>query len=96
VYADTSIVNNGRTAMKYAMTRPARKLWILNRLGYIGHDEAEGFIVRAATEGAARRHAAKQAGDEGGWIWEDATESSCKPLPLSGTAGVILRAYVSG
>lgn len=73
------------------------KLWLLEpiELKY-EHDEADGFIVRAGTESAARYLAATRAWGEGGDFWTDPERSSCVELQADGDAGVVLVSYNAG
>ena len=72
--------------------RPKARLWLLTRnKGIDLRKEAIGFVVRASSAGAARRHAAAEAGEEGGLFWMSEVWSDCQPLPEQGKAGVILR-----
>ncbi len=71
---------------------PKPRLWLLTRTtGIEGQQEAIGFVVRASSWGAARCHACKEAGSEGGDIWMDTGATDCIPLPERGRAGIILR-----
>lgn len=63
-----------------------------------GYGKCFGFVVRAASEAAARRHADKHAGGEnrgGDWHpWLDASYSTCTEVRAGGRAGVVLRDYL--
>ena len=72
-----------------------KHLWLLLRdVG--GYDEAGGFVVRAETEGEARKLAARMRGDEGEDAWLNPYSSSCVRLRGIGPTGVILRDFNAG
>jgi hypothetical protein len=52
-----------------------------------------GFVVRAATEEAARSLAASNCGDEGPDAWLSGRSSTCVELKADGPAGVIMEEY---
>ncbi len=74
------------------------KLWLLRPVNrdHMGADMAHGFVVRAATEAAARAMAANDSGDEGAVFWTDAKRSRCAPLLAQGAPGVVICDYVQG
>ena len=74
------------------------KLWVLrpkdeNVAMPHFHNCMFGFVVRAETEAAARKEAAKQAGDEGPGTWAESNLTTCEELTTGGPAGVILSDY---
>lgn len=52
-------------------------IYLLNRIGRGGWDVANGFVVVAEDEYAARLVASKRAGDEGDMAWRTPAESTC-------------------
>jgi len=70
-------------------------LWLLTRLEDPGRDDAEGFVVRAASEASARAFAASQAGDEGRMCWLGDLVR-CLEIKPNGEEEVLLRAFNAG
>ena len=68
------------------------KLYVLQRFE-VSYDEADTFVIRAASPRAARRVASQHCGDEGPEPWMDVKESSCKELRSDGEQKVIIRDY---
>jgi len=73
-----------------------RKFYILKRLEDVGYDEAAGFVVLAFTSKAARRFAARGAGDEDKQVWLEPLRTSCVELHTNGPVGVVLRNFKAG
>ena len=72
------------------------RLWLLEQANWPGPEEAGGFVVRAATEAAARALAASQCGDEGAQTWIEATRSTCYPITTKDEPGIVMRSYNAG
>jgi len=85
------------------------KLWILEPIDdratfeLNGHtvkrwtwDCAYGFVVRAMTEDDARKHAMREAGDEGDDAWLDDKLTSCQELSADGEPGIVLKDFLTG
>ena len=70
-------------------------IYLLERIGSIGYDEADGFVVAAASPEAARQQAAENAGDEGGDTWLMPGLSTCDAINPR-QSGVILRSFRAG
>jgi hypothetical protein len=73
------------------------KLFLLRPIGKEcdAHDMAQGFVVRAKNEDAARFYADKRHGDEGN-AWLFPTRTTCEELLTKGEEGVILRDFNAG
>lgn len=69
-------------------------LWHLERVGRIGWDEVEEFVIRADSEDEARALASAAAGDEGKEIWRGSAVV-CKEIEADGPKEIICRAYRS-
>src|SRR5947209_6503280 len=75
------------------------KLWMLRPLKDDSapwlpyYDRMFGFVVRAATEEAARSLAASSCGDEGSDAWLSGRSATCVELRADGPAGVIMEEY---
>jgi hypothetical protein len=84
------------------MVDPHRKadrvmqLYLVERIGSTGYDEAAGFVIRADTPKDARKMAANEAGDEGPHTWMDTRYSTCKVLTGEGPAGIVLTDFLAG
>lgn len=75
------------------------KLWLLTRITDDKspiYDCADGFVIRAETETAARRYATEQAGDEGKLVWAWSLKSLCVELTAEGEPGVVLQDFHAG
>lgn len=72
------------------------KIWMIDRIGSCGYDEADGFIVRAKSPRAARFLCANQHGSEGPEVWVDPKQSTCKLLVPDGAPGVLLCSFNAG
>lgn len=72
------------------------KLFKLERIDGVSHDEAFGFVVRAENESSARIIVSLQCGDEGSSVWLDSSMTSCEELKKTGKSEVILRDYNAG
>jgi hypothetical protein len=62
------------------------------------YDKVFGFVVRAGSEGEARRLANEQGGNENRHKvnpWLDPKFSTCEELPVDGKPGIILREFAS-
>jgi len=57
---------------------------------------AQGFVVRAATEYAARELAADKHGDEQALVWLLEEMTTCTKLTKRGPSEIILRDYLPG
>jgi hypothetical protein len=66
-------------------------LYVLKRRA--AYDEAEAFVIRAATPHEARQLAAGRCGKEGPEPWLDSTRASCDALRLDGEPEVIVRDF---
>lgn len=71
-------------------------LWLLQRKGHVGYDEAEGFVIRASNEVRAREIARHNAGDEDGEIWLRKSKVTCTRIAARGKGGVVLKAFNAG
>jgi len=72
------------------------RLWHLTRLDSAGCDEAQAFVIRAATRQRARKLASLQAGDEGPEVWLDPKKVKCVGLKPNRTEGVVIRDFQNG
>ena len=72
-------------------------LWHLRRKKVTGdgYDTYRGFVIRAASEAAARKRAAQEDRFDSE-IWLNAKTASCKRLREKGKAGVILEDFLDG
>ena len=90
----TEISRNGKPV---AVLMPAGvNVYLLERAGDIGYDEAAGFVVAASTEADAREQAAERAGNEGGDTWLMPSLSTCEAIGPARQSGVILRSFRAG
>ena len=73
-------------------------IYLLERKGGHGYDEAGGFVVAAPTAAEARILAGEDSGDEGAGAWEGTTRSTCRKIGAGASleAGVVLRSYNAG
>jgi hypothetical protein len=71
-------------------------LWHLVQKLPADYDNVVQFVVRADGEAAARKMASEKAGDEGPVCWTNPSCSTCKRLPRTGKAGVIVRHFRPG
>ena len=55
----------------------------------LGHGKVFKMVVRASCEEEARSIASKDAGDEGGAVWLDASLTTCIEIDVDGPAEVI-------
>lgn len=69
------------------------KLYLVKRLGLVGYDETEGYVIRASSARQARAIAEEECHDK---LWLDSNRSTCERLRESGEAGVILSAFNAG
>jgi prevent-host-death family protein len=75
-----------------AVVAPAgASVYLLERIGGNGYDEAAGFVVVAESTDAARQQAAEQAGDA---TWLTPSRSTCEVVKLS--PGVVLCDFRAG
>ena len=71
------------------------RLWYLCRKKGLGYDLYYEFVVRASSESAARKIAAK-ADSEDAEIWLNPENSGCERLKDRGRAGVIVENFHAG
>lgn len=74
------------------------RLWIILRPDEEppAYDVANGFVVRAESESAAREIASKNSGDEGRSVWLDPEKTTCVELMADGEPGCILVDFNAG
>lgn len=90
----TRITRKGKPA---AILMPTGvNMYLLQRIGDIGYDEADGFVVAAKTDDDARQQAAERAGDEGGGTWLAPSLSTCEVIGSGQQSGVFLRSFRAG
>lgn len=86
-----------RNGKPVAVLMPAGvNMYLLERIGDIGYDEADGFVVAAKTGDEARQQAAERAGDEGAGTWLAPSLSTCEVIGAAQHAGVFLRSFRAG
>lgn len=67
------------------------KLYILERNGAVGYDEAAAVIVRARSPQAARSLAAQAAKNERAHVWQSTVGATCRELRAEGDEEIILQ-----
>ncbi len=78
------------------------RIWILRKIGDgtwpPEWDCCYGMVIRAGTEAAARKFAAKRppAGDEGPNVWLDPAKTTCEELTAEGEEGVVIIDFLHG
>lgn len=76
------------------------RLFLLERVDSVGHDEASGFVVRARSAREARELVSDECvvgpGDEGREAWLDPRRTSCRALREGGKVQIILRDFLHG